>query len=173
MSKRDYMDFQDRSHPLAYLITVRTYGTWLHGDERGSVHRRSEDQVVAPGSSRAKGLYKSELAMRKGEPFVLANEQRDIVSEAIEEVCRYRNVALFGLNVRSNHFHAVPAAVVKPEQLMTAFKAYATRALRAKYGGAIEKVWARHGSTRYLWTEEQVGNAVAYVKFEQGDHLEL
>ncbi|HEX9659180.1 MAG TPA: hypothetical protein VGA18_02730, partial [Rhodothermales bacterium] len=23
--------------PLAYLITFTTYGTWLHGDERGSV----------------------------------------------------------------------------------------------------------------------------------------
>jgi hypothetical protein len=26
--------------PLAYLITFRTYGTWLHGDERGSVDRQ-------------------------------------------------------------------------------------------------------------------------------------
>ena len=25
--------------PLAYLITFRSYGTWLHGDERGSVDR--------------------------------------------------------------------------------------------------------------------------------------
>ena len=173
MPKRDYIDFQDRSHPLAYLITVRTYGTWLHGDQRGSVHRRIDDGMFVPESNRAKGLYKSDLSMRKGDAFVLTKDQREIVAEAIEEVCRYRNVALLGLNVRSNHFHAVPAAAGKPEPLMTAFKAYATRALRAKYGGAIEKVWARHGSTRYLWTEEQVGNAVSYVKFEQGDHMEL
>jgi hypothetical protein len=25
--------------PLAYFITFRTYGTWLHGDKRGSVDR--------------------------------------------------------------------------------------------------------------------------------------
>jgi hypothetical protein len=25
--------------PLAYLITFRSYGTWLHGDPRGSVDR--------------------------------------------------------------------------------------------------------------------------------------
>ena len=25
--------------PLAFLITFRSYGTWLHGDERGSVNR--------------------------------------------------------------------------------------------------------------------------------------
>jgi hypothetical protein len=23
--------------PLAYFITLRTYGTWLHGDDRGTV----------------------------------------------------------------------------------------------------------------------------------------
>jgi len=28
--------------PLAYLITFRSYGTWLHGDERGSVDRFSQ-----------------------------------------------------------------------------------------------------------------------------------
>ena len=25
--------------PLAYLITIRTFGTWLHGDSRGPVDR--------------------------------------------------------------------------------------------------------------------------------------
>jgi hypothetical protein len=25
-------DLDDNEGPLAYLITIRTYGTWLHGD---------------------------------------------------------------------------------------------------------------------------------------------
>ena len=32
--KRDYIDFQDRSSPVGFLITFRCYGTWLHGFER-------------------------------------------------------------------------------------------------------------------------------------------
>ena len=28
--------WNDTDTPLAYLITFRSYGTWLHGDERGS-----------------------------------------------------------------------------------------------------------------------------------------
>ena len=32
-------DFDDNEFPLAYLITFRCYGTWLHGDERGSMDR--------------------------------------------------------------------------------------------------------------------------------------
>ena len=39
MAKADYIDFQTRTYPLGYLITFRCYGTWLHGDERGSVDR--------------------------------------------------------------------------------------------------------------------------------------
>jgi hypothetical protein len=33
-------DFDDNEFPLAYLISFRTYGTWLHGDNRGSTSRK-------------------------------------------------------------------------------------------------------------------------------------
>lgn len=29
--------------PLAYFISIRTYGTWLHGDDRGSVDRQHNE----------------------------------------------------------------------------------------------------------------------------------
>src|SRR6185369_556860 len=29
--------WNDTDIPLAYLITFRSYGTWLHGDDRGSI----------------------------------------------------------------------------------------------------------------------------------------
>jgi len=31
--------WNDTDIPLGYLITFRCYGTWLHGDERGSTER--------------------------------------------------------------------------------------------------------------------------------------
>jgi hypothetical protein len=37
--------------PIAYFITFTTYGTWLHGDERGSVdkgHNRVGTEFIAP-----------------------------------------------------------------------------------------------------------------------------
>jgi hypothetical protein len=37
--KKDYIEFQQTDAPIGYLITFRSYGTWLHGDERGSVDR--------------------------------------------------------------------------------------------------------------------------------------
>jgi len=33
MEKKD----NQKTTPLGYIITCRTYGTWLHGDERKSV----------------------------------------------------------------------------------------------------------------------------------------
>jgi REP element-mobilizing transposase RayT len=85
------------------------------------------------------------------------------------EVCKFKGVVLYAVNVRSNHVHVVVSAGIKPEKLMTAFKAYATRAMReAGVVSHSEKIWSRHGSTKYLWTDEQVETAIAYVKFEQG-----
>jgi hypothetical protein len=39
-------DFDDNEFPLAYFISFRTYGTWLHGDERGSVNRKQIDYEI-------------------------------------------------------------------------------------------------------------------------------
>lgn len=55
---------------------------------------------------------------------------------------------------------------------MNSFKAYATRRLRDEgMLGKDRKVWARHGSTKYLWSDEQLEKAINYVLYEQGDDL--
>jgi hypothetical protein len=33
--------WNDTDLPLGYLITFRCYGTWLHGDDRGSIDRKA------------------------------------------------------------------------------------------------------------------------------------
>ena len=49
---------------------------------------------------------------------------------------------------------------------MQAFKAYSSRKL-----GMRRKRWARHGSTRYLWKDDDVKAAVKYVVEEQGEPM--
>ena len=55
---------------------------------------------------------------------------------------------------------------------MNAFKAYASRALN---GMALDRAecrrWARHGSTRHLWTSAAVSAAVHYIVWEQGEAM--
>ncbi len=43
--------WNDTDIPLAYLITFRSYGSWLHGDERGLIdrfHNRYESPYIEP-----------------------------------------------------------------------------------------------------------------------------
>jgi hypothetical protein len=48
-------------------------------------------------------------------------------------------------------------------------KARATRSCReAGLIGQDQPMWTRHGSTRYLWTEDDVDRASAYVAEGQG-----
>jgi hypothetical protein len=35
--------WDDNEFPLAYLFTLQTFGTWLHGDDRGSVDRHGKN----------------------------------------------------------------------------------------------------------------------------------
>jgi hypothetical protein len=58
----------------------------------------------------------------------------------------------------------VATASGTPEQAMTICKAYATRMLR-KEGLVSEhsRVWARHGSTRYLASVAAVESTIDYV----------
>jgi len=170
MGKPDYVDFQGRTKPLAYLITFRCYGTWLHGDERGSIDRRNYNRYGTPDMPANPKVLNDENAELKHRALLLSNAQRQVVELAIREVCDYRDYVLHAVNVRTNHVHSVVSAPCNPEQVMDSFKSYATRKLRE--AGLLDrniKPWARHGSTAYLWTEDDVRRAIDYVLNGQGE----
>jgi len=164
-------DFDDNEFPLAYLITLRTYGTWLHGDERGSMDRKHN----VYGTSKIKPnplLHKSDTKQLRHPPVILNERQRPVVEKAVREVCDHRPYVLRAISVRTNHVHTVVSAMHYPEPILEAFKAYATRALRsAKLMPLKVKPWVRHGSTVYLWKEKDVAKAIEYVLLGQGDDL--
>ncbi len=170
MGKPDYVDFQGRTKPLAYLITFRCYGTWLHGDERGSIDRRNYNRYGTPDMPANPKVLNDENAELKHRALLLSNAQRQVVELAIREVCDYRDYVLHAVNVRTNHVHSVVSAPCNPEHVMDSFKSYATRKLRE--AGLLDrniKPWARHGSTPYLWTEDDVRRAIDYVLNGQGE----
>ncbi len=164
-------DFDDNEFPLAYLITFRCYGTWLHGDERGSMRRKhhlSGTEYILPRP----GLKRAERVQLKHAPVILDAKQRPVVEKAVKEVCAYRKYLLLAIKVRTNHIHSVVSASLEPEPILDAFKSYSTRAFRsAGLLSARIRPWARHGSTIYLWKERDVAKAVEYVLLGQGDEL--
>ncbi len=164
-------DFDDNEFPLAYLITFRCYGTWLHGDERGSKDRK-HNQFGSPTIPPNPNLVRFELTRLKHRPTILGPRHRQLVEKAVREVCDHRHYLLRAINVRTNHVHSVVSAMSKPEPVLNAFQSYSTRALRRS--GLIPrdvKPWARHGSTVYLWKERAVAKAIEYVLLGQGKDL--
>ncbi len=164
--------WDDNDHPLAYLITFRTYGTWLHGDERGSIDRY-HNQYKGPRVPVNPILEEQHRAKLKSPPVLLDEDQRPIVKQAIKKVCTYRQWPLYALNIRTNHAHiVVNTLTAKPESAMRDFKAYSTRALRlANLWNLDHSPWVDGGSKRYLWKANSVSAACDYVNYGQGDDL--
>ncbi|HWA98068.1 MAG TPA: transposase [Pirellulales bacterium] len=150
---------------------MRTYGTWLHGDERGSVDREHSafGSDLLPTNANRTAFDRRRL---KHAPMVLDQSRRALVQNAIEGVATYRAWRLWAINVRTNHVHVVVSADCKPERVMSDFKAWATRRLRE--AGLLERdvrPWSDHGSTRYLWNERALEDACKYVVDCQGANL--
>jgi REP element-mobilizing transposase RayT len=166
------LDWDDNEAPLAYLITFRTFGTWLHGDERYSVDRHGKNIYSAPAIPPNENLTVMMSENMQMPEFTLDGRQRAVVESAIRSVCKLRGYNLPAINVRTNHAHSVVAAMKSPESVMNAFKANATRELRA--AGLVSPnqiIWSRGGSTRYLWKPSHVDGAIEYVLHGQGDDL--
>jgi REP element-mobilizing transposase RayT len=62
----------------------------------------------------------------------------------------------------------------RPEKVMNDFKAYTSRRLnRRGYDDKDRKRWSHHGSTRWLWKDRDVTEAIRYVDDEQGEPMTL
>jgi REP element-mobilizing transposase RayT len=105
-------------------------------------------------------------------PYLLDEGSRLIVVQALREVCSHSDWTLLAAHARTNHVHAIVEAEAPPERVMNAFKSYASRSLnRAGYGSPDRKRWARHGSTRWLWKDDEVRDAIRYVVERQGEPM--
>ena len=94
-------------------------------------------------------------------PYVLDQAGREVVLAALQRHCGRRGWNLPAAHVRSNHVHAVVEAPIRPEKIMNEFKSYASRELNGlEIDGRDRKRWARHGSTRWLWKDQDVRRAL-------------
>ncbi|MDQ2977413.1 MAG: transposase [Acidobacteriota bacterium] len=163
--------FEFNNIPLGYLITFRGHGTWLHGDKRGSVDRFHNlyGSPRLPHNERWREYNRQEL---RHPPVKLSSDQRQVFEAGIRETCQIRKWDLWAINARSNHIHTVVSANCKPEIVLIALKANATRKLReAGFWLHSTSPWANRGSKKYLWTEKDVNDAIAYVQYDQGEPL--
>ncbi len=146
---------------LAYHITWTTHGTWLPGDERGWVSA-CEAGIQRPDAER----YDQSSCRLADDPIVLTPHQREIVARTIDDHCRIRGWFIHVHNVRTNHIHVVLTAQCEPEKPLDELKSWASRRLNADVGEK-RRWWTYHGSTKYIWDEAYLQNAIQYVRDAQ------
>ena len=160
------------SQPLAYFLTWTCYGTRLHGDPRGTVdrwHNTYGESMLATDHRRRESI---DERLVHG-PYHLGDRERAIVEAVIREHIVRRKWSLHAINVRTTHVHVVVSAgKYTPELAMDQLKGWGTRRLRdAGLLGPAAPAWTAHGSTVYVWNEEQLFEVVNYVQNCQGDDL--
>lgn len=154
--------------PLAYIITCRTYATWLHGDKRTSVDRH-HNKFLTPRIKHNLALEKTRKEYCKESMYLMDAPERETVLQSIIKTCEFSNWHLHAAHVRSNHMHIVVTAPKEPEKVAVSFKAYATRYLKKNYAELNrERYWAKGESTGYIFQSENLLRAIQYTIEEQG-----
>ena len=150
--------------PIAFFITVATYGTWLPGDQRGWVEYHKGWQM--PDSVR-----ELEAAAKLNEDAkVLSSAQRHLVEVQVRETCSHRKWICHAVNCRTNHMHSVVSAFeASPKKVRADLKAWCTRRLKENALPAItENWWAERGSIRWVFDDDALDQVVRYTLDGQG-----
>src|SRR5215831_2269420 len=122
--------WNDTDIPLAHLITFRCYGTWLHGDERGSTDR-FHNCYKTPHIPRNERWDRYNSRNLKSAAVNLNAAQRASVEKAVLETCTIRKWNLHAVSARTNHVHSVLSiGTAKSSGALNALKANATRQMR-------------------------------------------
>jgi len=164
-------DFKDDHTPIGFLITFRCFGTWLHGDPRGSVDRfHNVYGTPKLGPERVRVQYERRLMTRA--PVRLNAIRRAAAEKGVKEACEKRRWQLWAVNASTNDVHAVVTANCSSKKVRSTLKAYATKAMRESACWLSEKSpWSAKGRRTHLWTEIELIAAIDYVLYEQGEPL--
>ena len=151
---------------LAYHLIWSTYGTWLPGDVRGWVKKKT------PGIQEPDRQREQQACEQMAEEAVLLTlGQRALVEETIRAHCQIRQWSLHAVNVRSNHVHVVLTADRDAKEVMNQLKAWCSRKLSDATGlknpvafKAGRRRWfTEGGDPEKIEEETYLNNAIQYV----------
>ena len=152
-----------KTRPIAYHITFGTYGTRLHGDERGTVDR-SMNQPGDPVIGADPAWWELERGRLKFDPVVFTPEKMRYAEAVMPSVC-----ARGGWDFRTgaggpDHVHVVLGADADGEAVRKWFKRWLGAALSEKWERPPGATWwAEGGSVKWVWTESYYRAVFDYV----------
>ena len=172
----------------SWLLSNTFYGTWLPGDQRGSVtsvrdtrpddppsdFRLEHDIPGTPWEEEIPGLRHAAEEQMRGPPIYFDLEKAEIMLAQFRETAGYRAQVLRAVSVMYNHLHFVVQVADDPgpRRLLADYKAYGSRALNRRYGKPLSETWwTNKGSKRKLKDEQALAAAIHYVLYKQPNPL--
>jgi hypothetical protein len=163
-------EYSDERIPLGYLITFRSYGTWLHG-KVGSVDR-FHSTYGTPKLAADEKRKQYNRRFLKQPPVRLTAAQRTAILAAVKETCEIRKWELWASNIRSNHVHTVVSANCKPDPILNALKPMQLGRCGKPVAGVVTEAHGCIAEAKDICGgKKTLDNAIAYVLYEQGDSL--
>src|SRR5260370_26159710 len=105
-------EFRNEHTPIGYLITFRSYGTWLHGKKGSSDRSHTAYGTPKLAADDARFRYNRRALPRS--PVKLNAPPRAPVHQAVRETCEFRTWSFWPVNARTNHAHTAPTPTSKP-----------------------------------------------------------
>jgi REP element-mobilizing transposase RayT len=156
----------------ALLITWTCYGTWLPGDDRGSVsnkvneysaYERKQNQVgelPLAGDERTRGFARSH---QKWDTEELTVDDAACVAQSLCTLADERNWTIHRAAIMRHHVHAVVANCPDDGPMVRRVLKGVTQADVCRERGQSQKLWTQRGSDRYLNGAEAIEAAIQYV----------
>lgn len=151
------------SSPIAYLITVGTYGSRLHGDERGTVDR-DQNAPGEPflGTDPARQHFERDL-MVSGVVRLSASQQ-EFVESTVPRISDELGWACHVVSAASNHIHALISADAPGAVVRRLLKRRMSQALSHRWPTHAPRSWrVEGGSVKWLWNDTAFRQAGQYI----------
>ena len=155
------------SDPIAYHITFGTYGTRLHGDERGTIHR-SENKPGDPIIGSDPGWWSQERGILRFEPVVLDRSKMLHAESLATAICDRGGWKCLNCAAGPDHFHLLVRCDkrrAEGEAIRKWFKRWLGEGMSARWPlpeGATW--WSEGGSVRWVWTRAYFDHVFDYLK---------
>jgi len=151
------------TYPRAWFITWTTYGTWLHGDPRGSF---LDSTYVPPDLA----LEETNRAQLTDDAVYLTDHQRAIVDASLVDACLAQGWEPHARNVRTNHVHLLVSAGRAGTFVRSRLKALASKALSDDAGlpaagdDGRKRWWTEKGNIIPVEDEKSLEGLTVYVR---------
>lgn len=147
---------------LAIHWTATTYGTWLHGDPRGSWRN---GKLIGPDP-----FLESECRGRMtAEAVILDAEEQVIVAGEFGGVVREQGHAVLAATIQASHVHLVFAPLRESlDNVVARLKRRAAMAMfaqrRAAHVPVPRSLWTAGKYLVYIFDQQHVENTVEYIR---------